>query len=276
MDIYSMTGKTVSRYRILGTLRDAKYPLDYRAVDIESGRPVALKFLPQHWARHAQLAIPVKDPHLCTTYEVGKYEHLRFIATELLDGKPVSDRLCSGPMGYDLALAIAIDAAEGLAAAHACKLIHADIRPSNIFITRDGNAKVLGLGLASGSVNPQHVDALEAMYGWALKIYAYMSPEQITNTPRLGGKIPWPLQKQDPRIDLFSLGTVLFEMVTGRNPFLAASIEAIFDSVLHQQPTPPTAELAGVFDKSLAKDPDARYQSASEMAADLKRLRRSI
>ena len=265
MGIYSMAGKTISRYRVLGPLRSEKYPSDYRAVDIKSGRSAALKFLPRHWARYAQLAIPIHDPHLCTIYEVGEYEHLRFIATELLEGETVSDRLCRGLMSLDLILTIVADAAEGLAAAHACKLIHSDIRPSNIFIMRNGTAKILGLGLASGPVHPRHIDALELPYIGALESYLYMSPEQII-----------PQQKQDLRIDLFSLGVTFYEMVTGRNPFLAGSIEAIIDSVLHKQPTLPTPMLANVFDKSLAKDPDARYQSALEMAADLKRLRLSI
>lgn len=270
--MHSMTGKTVSRYHIVGPLRDEEYPSNYRAEDIESGQPVALKFLPPKWPISAHKAIPVRDPHICTTYATGTYEEWSFVATELLDGETVADRLRREPMSLDVALGIAIQTSQGLAVAHDHRLIHSNIKPTNIFITHDGTAKILGLGRSSGLI--QYYFAMEAHYQNFLEVCATLAPEQL----RVADASIWELndrirrEKPDRRTDLFSLGTVLFEMATGRHPFHAATFEAIIDSMTHWQSTSVNPALRGVFNKAFAKDLADRYQTALEMAADLKKV----
>src|ERR1700730_5981124 len=293
-DSHSLLGQIVSHYRIIEKLGGGGMGVVYKAEDIRLGRHVSLKFLPEQFSREplaverfqreARAASSLNHPHICTIHDIDEHEGQNFIVMEYLEGQTLKHRILDKPIDLEHLPDLGHQMADALEAAHAKAIIHRDIKPANIFITDRGQVKLLDFGLAkllperrgakvsmhtSASLGLTTQDAHLTSGGGALGTGAYMSPEQVRG------------EELDERTDLFSLGLVLYEMATGERAFTGNTSGIIFSAILNLPPTPPerlnpaiSMQLGQIINKSLEKNRELRYQTASDLRSDLQRLKR--
>jgi non-specific serine/threonine protein kinase len=284
-----LLGKTISHYKITSQLGEGGMGVVYEAEDTNLGRHVALKFLTpalagdenllQRFQREARAASSLNHPNICTIHGIEEHESQHFIVMELLDGESLGDRIRRGPLDIDSVLRTGIQIVDALESAHSKGIVHRDLKPANIFVTSRGQAKILDFGLAkfdthrpdpSSNIATAIKDNLSTA-GSTMGTVAYMSPEQARG------------EVTDARTDIFSIGTVLYEMATGSMPFCGDTSAVVFDAILNRQPPPLSqvnpalpAELGRIIEQALEKDRDLRYQTATDLKTALKRLKRDL
>jgi serine/threonine protein kinase/Flp pilus assembly protein TadD len=294
----SILGRAISHYTVLDKLGGGGMGVVYKAKDTRLGRNVALKFLPddisqdsqaiERFRREARAASALNHPNICTIHDIGEFEGRPFISMELLEGQTLKHRIAGRPMEVSELLEVGIQIANGLDAAHAKGVVHRDIKTANIFLVERGQAKILDFGLAK--LTGAHRHAGDTVGATSMRTQTHVLPEeQLTSPGSSMGTVAYMSPEQargeelDARSDLFSLGVVLYEMATGTLPFAGSAAAVIFDGILHSEPTSakelnPHLPVAfeNILSKTLEKDPDLRCQTAAELRADLKRLKRDI